>query len=521
MSLTGEAILEKIREGERSSIIVNEIFLEADFDYLDSNIEITALDGSVIGELDGIWSHNESKTVILIEATSQKSNIAQKIAHFFLKWTDNSNLDIVLNKYRKQRYNVMRVFADLNGSYKKMSSSYKHLTKNEADIILFREDVKYFDVQRKIIGRHVKNDILYSLDIPRTNIDSKIPALKRYIGNQLLYVFSINAKDLLEICYVNRRRKRFGYQRLLSQSRIKNIRKVIQESDSLTFPNSILVASDNEINEHSEIYNGVNLIYLPKSYCSLRVIDGQHRLMGFTKLSDSFLEKHDLIVVLLAKIDFKKEIYTFIEINSRSKPVDSNLILNLKSDLDYPIDHDFYDQKIAVQVCKKLNENSVLKGSIFFGEVDEYLSNVKQKIKLTTLVKALIKNRIIGDDSVFHLPRSDINKIYNEIKTLFSSFVKDDHKSARIMIFNNLGIRIFFRLLTLHQKSVDFNGLKKSRNDFITDLRDILTSDFLEKELFFLYGEGGANKATEMVVMKLAKYDKKYERFRTDLRGLV
>ncbi|MDH3395142.1 MAG: hypothetical protein OEL52_03195 [Nitrosopumilus sp.] len=94
---------------------------------------------------------------------------------------------------------------------------------------------------------------------------------------------------LLNSCYISRRRRNSydpGYQRTLNEKRISNIQQNIENQNGLAFPNSILIyspkLSDNIIPK--EECPKSTTTRFPTSFCSCRVIDGQHRLLGFSKL---------------------------------------------------------------------------------------------------------------------------------------------------------------------------------------------------------------------------------------------
>jgi len=508
--LSEEEILELINQGEESAQKVNNLFLNAGISFLDVNAEFIK-NNQIWGEIDGICYFD--KTIILIEATKQRGNLTQKMADFFTKWSDDENIEIIRRKYKKPRKKIKRVFFDLAHDYREPPRSREHIVNAEGNYVLYRNDLKYFQKYFEIAGKHVRSEILSSLKFHSSDV-AEVFALINYIRNQKVYLFSMPVKTLLDICYVTRRRNREGYQRILKKRRIDEIRETIQNNLSITFPNSIIVTTIKPIKVTEIINDDVVKILLPAGYCSVRVIDGQHRLLGFTKLEDNLLDHYNLVVVALDKIDQDKEIQTFIDINDNQKRVDKNLLYVLQSRIDYSASHKFYDKKIAVKVAQKLNEGPPYKNKIFFGEV-EY--DPQPPITLVALVNSLTRNKIVSRNSIFQLDRDDINGYTRRIKNILLRFQANE--LAIDLIRTNLGIRLLFRLVLLVHKNIAANKFPKTLKEFIDDFCIITDNNFI-REIKRFYGLGGANNAAEEVIATLRRNFDEYNEFEVDLREL-
>ncbi len=510
-------ILELIREGEESAVMINELFFNSGFEFLACNKEYNTYDG-IIGEIDGIWAFEN--TILLIEATLQSNNITNKIERFFGVWADNQNLNSIKNEFDRRNARIIRIFFDLAHTSDINLPSRQHILRNPANNLLNRTDFTHFSNQEKIIGDLVKFDILNLLNIEKSVQRIEIPVIKVLLKNTTALIFSLPVEQLLEICYVKRRKDEKGYQRILNNTKIGKIRKVIKEGTTITFPNSIIVTPSDVpiriIDDVEDEYQIVRNIILPASFCSLRVIDGQHRLLGFSKLEPHEIRNHHLVVVALLDIESETEVTTFIQINSTQKRMDPNLLLNLKADFDYNENHPFYFDKKAVEVARKLDENSTLANKIFFGEIVDPEIRRQQTVYLKTLVTALKNNKIIHKKPIFTEDNATVDELFTIIRDFLILLVHQNSICVRL-ITDNRGIRLFFRLLQVVKRNILKGNIPISIERFIQDLKNIMNQDIFD-EIMQNYGDGGLLLSTGYVIDALKETYDDYENLITDLR---
>ncbi len=251
-------------------------------------------------------------------------------------------------------------------------------------------------------------------------------------------------------------------------------------------------------------------IHFPLSYNTCRIIDGQHRLLGFSAVSSELQKMYSLPVIALQDYDRKKEIKTFVDINSKQQRIDVNLILLLKADLDWKKDTKEQKEKISVGVAHELNR-SFLKKRVYFGMADESKGS---KITLSTIVSALVGNNQVQDT---------VQKTYRRIKDIFKLVQENipDYGFQEEGYFgHNQGIRVLLRLIYLYQKNTEVGRLSVSKEDFFNDLGTIMNKNMI-KSLDDLYGEGGANSAATLLVEQLqSKYLRKYQNMVVNLNYL-
>jgi DGQHR domain-containing protein len=211
--------------------------------------------------------------------------------------------------------------------------------------IITENEIQYFETfirhmgpagRYQVIGEFLKGQKVPGL----TNV--KLPAIRGKIGGEMFYSFVSTPRDLLKIAFINHQALnhpdgRPAYQRMISSSRIKEIGEFIQKGGF--FPTNILINfSDspqfdlisNKENTDPSIKFG--WVTLPSKYRSAWVIDGQHRLYGFSRLDDSFLDQ-SLFVLAFEKMAVEKEADLFITINHKQKSVPKSLLVSLLADI--------------------------------------------------------------------------------------------------------------------------------------------------------------------------------------------
>ncbi|WP_421871849.1 DGQHR domain-containing protein [Nitratireductor rhodophyticola] len=211
--------------------------------------------------------------------------------------------------------------------------------------IITENELQYFETFAKHMGPAGKYQILGEFlkgqKVPGlTNV--KLPAIRGKIGGELFYSFVTTPRNLLKIAFINHQALnhpdgRPAYQRMISSSRIKEIGTFIEKGGF--FPTNILV-NFSDAPRFDLISNAENTdpnikfgwITLPSKYRSAWIIDGQHRLYGFSHLDDEYLDQ-SLFVLAFEKMAVQKEADLFITINHKQKSVPKSLLVSLLADI--------------------------------------------------------------------------------------------------------------------------------------------------------------------------------------------
>ena len=518
-------VVQKIKNAKNSTnedVSVGTLLFNLGLDFITAGKEIKDDKGKLIGEIDLIFADDEEDILFLIEVSKKEKNTSQKIDHFLSKWSNDNNIKLLKKSLQKTQKRIYKLNFDLSSKTGEKSSSLNHVLEDTSNKVISKGDLHYFEETYRAIGKWARNDLYSFLEIKPKSLHTTIPAIVFYIGDHRAFIYADRVNNILKYSYVYRRRQSdIGYQRMVQQSRIGSIAKTIRKSKTITFPNSIILNSKSVLTtktfKRDECPTSVD-IHIPKTFCNFRIIDGQHRLMGFAKMGDFKRDEYILPIVILEDLTQAKEVQTFIEINHKQKKLDSNLILTLKKDFDWQVEDEEYFEKISVLVAQKLNSNSELKGNIYFGYADEKRGN---KITVTTLHSVIKKNNLTGIKThLYQKTTGDVETPYRKIKEAFS-IIATHFKQNNHFFSSNKGLRILFRILQLFEKNKLNGNIDLTIDDLIKHLRELFKKNNLLALIDEYYGEGGARAATEKVIEELKNHSVKYASFEADLRKIV
>ena len=211
--------------------------------------------------------------------------------------------------------------------------------------LITENELQYFETFVKYMGPAARyqflGEFLKGQKVPGLE-NYKLPAIRGKIGGETFYSFVTTPRKLLKIAFINHQALnhpdgRPAYQRMISKSRIKEISEFIKKGGY--FPTNILVNFSDALrfdlisskdNSHPNIKFG--WITLPSKYRSAWIIDGQHRLYGFSHLTEKFLDQ-SLFVLAFEKMVVQKEADLFITINHKQKSVPKSLLVSLLADI--------------------------------------------------------------------------------------------------------------------------------------------------------------------------------------------
>ncbi len=172
--------------------------------------------------------------------------------------------------------------------------------------------------------------------------DIKLPAIRGRIGGEVYYSFVTTPRHLLKIAFINHQALnhpdgRPAYQRMISSSRIKEIGAFIKKGGYFSTnllvnfsdkPRFALISNKENTDQNMKF----GWVTLPSKYRSAWIIDGQHRLYGFSHLDDKYLDQ-SLFVLAFANMAIQKEADLFITINHKQKSVPKSLLVSLLADI--------------------------------------------------------------------------------------------------------------------------------------------------------------------------------------------
>lgn len=211
--------------------------------------------------------------------------------------------------------------------------------------IMTEREIDYFSQLSDHLGRATRYQFLAEYlggqKIPELT-DIKVPAVRGRLGGRTFYSFVSTPEQLLKICFVNHRTLADPlalptYQRLVKKSRLKAIGEFIK--DGGFFPTNILInfeerrRFDKKANDEAANIQFGDL-HLPDKYKSAWIVDGQHRLYGYSVIDPKF-SKQNVAVIAFEQLKREDEANLFVTINHEQKSVPRTLLDELDADLKW------------------------------------------------------------------------------------------------------------------------------------------------------------------------------------------
>lgn len=211
--------------------------------------------------------------------------------------------------------------------------------------IMTEREVDYFSQLAEHLGRATRYQFLAEYlggqKIPELK-DVTVPAIRGKLGGRTFYSFVSTPEQLLKICFVNHRTLADPlalptYQRLVKRGRLKAIGDFIRKGGY--FPTNILINFDERRrfertakDDAADVQFG-NL-FLPDKYKSAWIVDGQHRLYGYSVIDPKY-SKHNIAVIAFEELQREDEANLFVTINHEQKSVPRTLLDELDADLKW------------------------------------------------------------------------------------------------------------------------------------------------------------------------------------------
>ncbi|MEN6343475.1 MAG: DGQHR domain-containing protein [Methanospirillum sp.] len=247
------------------------------------------------------------------------------------------------------------------------------------------------------------HDMFPNRDIP--HLLDPIPAIRGRMGTTTFYSFLMEPEQLFKIAYVSHRAKTNEdslktYQRMVQKNRIKKIAKYIHDDEGI-FPTSIVlnIYTNRELRfDVAEGMSGKNAtlgtLYIPNKYQIAWIIDGQHRLYGYSGLEEA--KTATLPVIAFENLPAPKQAKLFVDINHEQVKVNKNLLIDLYATLHWNSEN---PQEILLalisRLIKELNDNSKSPFRDRIIKVDRKKEK-SQNITMTSISDELYRSQLLG-----------------------------------------------------------------------------------------------------------------------------
>lgn len=301
---------------------------------------------------------------------------------------------------------------------------------NLADIediaIFYKSDFLRLKAYSESIGQWTKNYFLNNFFIENFSNEAltiyhqdllKIKEIKissKDMSTCNLYTFFVSPYKLLDIAHVYRRDElpsfqaqdtTYNYQRPLIHQKLIEIRQKLLTDQNFMFPSNILAI----LSKQCKYQKDNQLLFIPKKYSSISIIDGQHRLFSYADENIKNIMQNDCKIMVTA-IKFltddeeminKFSAKVFIEINSNQTKVEATH-LDL---IAYKLGNN--EPKIlANKIMLKLNDRS--KYNSFFDITSD--GQGKGIVEAVTIIDTIKKITNLKTIQSLKNPRTDKNK---------------------------------------------------------------------------------------------------------------
>ena len=248
-----------------------------------------------------------------------------------------------------------------------------------------KENIKYIKSLSDHLGKSARYQLLGSIFSGEkvANINSQVPAIEGKMGKLTYYTFVIEPERLLKLSFILHRNSANHdemptYQRLIQKSRLQKIRSFVEAGNF--FPNSLIVSVDSgksglqfdQAAKNIQVEGSssrIGRLTLPQQYHSIYVIDGQHRLYGYS--GTDYAKTNTIPVVAFVDLDKDRQVKMFMDINENQKKVSKALRNILTVDLLMGSKIDEQRQRaLMLYFGQKLGEDmtSPLYGRVVMGE---------------------------------------------------------------------------------------------------------------------------------------------------------
>ena len=144
------------------------------------------------------------------------------------------------------------------------------------------------------------------------------------------YSLAMPSEVLASTCFVSTRDEnpKDGFQRTLDENRAKEIAEYL-DSGMGTIPTAIILSAQKEADlKYISKNKTLEFNNIPKAFL---ILDGQHRVFGFSLATTSVR----VPVIIYNGLSRKEETRLFVDINTKQRPVPTELVLDIKSLAEY------------------------------------------------------------------------------------------------------------------------------------------------------------------------------------------
>lgn len=297
-----------------------------------------------------------SKEILFLTECSTNSNVDDKIDSFI---TDKSKLyeNGFSDYFMSEPYNIKH-FINLFITDKVLDENQREKLKNSDVIGIDINDLNYLDAIQKSYTKDYNNlaftnfvcHILKQRIPTSEHVWVKATRYRSPLTEGYCYAFSTNPSKIIDLTTVIHRTQDEGlnetYQRFVKSKKLEGVEDYLSSHDR-QFPNNLILSSEtlkssnfkkidiprniystNQIDKEALDKSQYGFLKLPNVYGDLHIIDGQHRLFGYSRSSKK--DKHFINILLYDKSmqDIEK-MRIFQDINENQDGLDVSIVWEL------------------------------------------------------------------------------------------------------------------------------------------------------------------------------------------------
>lgn len=234
------------------------------------------------------------------------------------------------------------------------------------------------------------------------------PALALSQNKHRFYFSTIPVDDLFPSCFVARREEdaKEGFQRALSEPRAEDIGRYLSDGRGSIPSNVVLSAQQESDFSYNSRAKTISFGRVPRAFL---VLDGQHRLWGYSKCSI----KHRVPVAIYENLTRAEEAKLFIDINTNQRGVPAALLLDIKQLAAMESDK----ESLLRSLFDKLSADahSPLKGKL---SPSKSITNKVSRVAFNRALTAALSSevtRVLPVEDIYLLVRNYLNAFDGEL----------------------------------------------------------------------------------------------------------
>jgi DGQHR domain-containing protein len=279
------------------------------------------------------------------------------------------------------------------------------------------------------------------------------PCLLNKIANQNLSVY----KDEIN-----------GIQRERDKNKIKEIRKYLIEDKYASFPNTIILAIRDDLNPEAPlfIFDEQDNLSIALESDIANIIDGQHRLAGFSEDEEDF----ELPVAVFINLPLGEQAKLFAKINSTQTKVNLDIVYE-----NFFKSNERSREKTSFFIVKALNEKE---NSPWFGKI-KTLSDRAGDLAQGSMAKYIDKYLLDVNKPLHELYIQEKDQLIFDLLFNFYSAIKEvfpkawENSSSEFILTKTTGFNGFMSFFVANLKLVEGDYSELDKDYYVKKFRTV------------------------------------------------